>query len=485
MSQSSSFPRTLLLAAVVAVGVAAFWYTAVTWTSNTARQAFRTPKPYENIHVTVAGEPVIVRTSDGSTQNTEQILSLDRQPVAVASQDVLYPTPLNAETHPNYAYMPQWYTRIVGINDGGVPATYWYMVHNGQINGLAYGIGFHASTRRVTGYFGRSGFSDSIPPRSEWFRVPGSTAMYGKVNVHGYGQEPRWSMGKLGFLLLAEGKLWKIDLVKKQITALLDCPSAVLTGQVYRLVDSPPLAKEQTGYYSAQSMTPMDGIVRELNALLVVNLQTGEQFRYPLPPELRSMQLSAVRLANEQLLLIANEDWRSEEYHVVWLMPSGEIARQLAVRIESQYEPRSWAARGWQMAAAGPLPLYNAVYSLLVAPQQAIDEDQEAAEYSQALMLTLSRTWPSILAVLAVGVVCSVLAFRRQRKYGLPQAGPWAVFAFLFGVPGWIAYRYHRTWPVLEACAACHQPSPRDREKCLDCGASFPPPPLKGVEVFA
>ena len=59
------------------------------------------------------------------------------------------------------------------------------------------------------------------------------------------------------------------------------------------------------------------------------------------------------------------------------------------------------------------------------------------------------------------------------------------VFAFIFGLPGWIAYRFHRTWPVLEECPACHQPSPRDREDCLDCGKAFPPPPLKGIEVFA
>jgi hypothetical protein len=89
------------------------------------------------------------------------------------------------------------------------------------------------------------------------------------------------------------------------------------------------------------------------------------------------------------------------------------------------------------------------------------------------------------LAVLAVGALCAVLAYRRQRRYALPNPGAWAAFAFLLGIPGWIAYRLHRAWPVLEECPACHQPSPRDREECIDCGAEFPPPPLKGIEVFA
>jgi hypothetical protein len=421
--------------------------------------------------------------SDMNAQNTEKILSLDREPVALTTQDLLQPLPLNSDS-PRFYYLPQWYTRIVGINDGGVPATYWYLVHDGRINGLAYGVGFQASSRQVSGYFGRRGFAESLPPRSDWFRVPGTMGMYGKVNFYGYGQEPRWSGGQSSFLLLAEGKLWKIDLVNKQITAFLDCPSATMTGPVYRLLESPPLAKDQTGFYSAQSMTPMDAGVREAEALTIINLQTGQEVRYPLAAELRDKQLSVARLANGQLLTIASKDWRSEDQDVIWLAPSGEVARRATVHIEPQYTPPSWASRGWQNACAGPVPLYNAVYSLVAAPQQAIGEG-EAADVSEALRLVLSQTWPSMIAVLVAGIVCAVIAYRRQRRYGLPYAGIWAVFAFLLGVPGWIAYRYHRIWPVLEECRACHQVSPRDRERCLDCGAEFPGPELKGIEVFA
>jgi hypothetical protein len=138
---------------------------------------------------------------------------------------------------------------------------------------------------------------------------------------------------------------------------------------------------------------------------------------------------------------------------------------------------------GWQAAIIAPLPLAQIIFAA-GAPAGMVVMDEEDT-YSAALANFLGQTWLSILAVLAIGVACATAAYRRQRRYGLPHAATWAVFAFIFGAPGWLAYRYHRTWPVLEDCPACGQPAPRDRQACLDCGAAFPPPPLKGVEVFA
>jgi hypothetical protein len=112
-------------------------------------------------------------------------------------------------------------------------------------------------------------------------------------------------------------------------------------------------------------------------------------------------------------------------------------------------------------------------------------EADEDLDYQTALIKVLATTWPSVLAVIALSCAMAPLAYRRQKRFGLPNPAAWAVFAFVFGVPGWIAYRFHRTWPVLEECPSCRQPSPRDREACLDCGKAFPPPPLKGIEVFA
>ena len=47
------------------------------------------------------------------------------------------------------------------------------------------------------------------------------------------------------------------------------------------------------------------------------------------------------------------------------------------------------------------------------------------------------------------------------------------------------AAEHDRVESHIEECPACHQGAPRDRDTCLDCGAMFPPPALKGIEVFA
>jgi hypothetical protein len=138
---------------------------------------------------------------------------------------------------------------------------------------------------------------------------------------------------------------------------------------------------------------------------------------------------------------------------------------------------------GWFSLLAGPFPAGQAPL-VFIMPQQLVQTGQ-ADSYAAAFLPNLLRAWPALLGTLIIGAICAAAAYRRHRRYALPGAVGWAIFAFLLGLPGWIAYRFHRTWPVLEECPACDQPAPRDRHSCIECGAAFPPPELKGVEVFA
>jgi hypothetical protein len=137
----------------------------------------------------------------------------------------------------------------------------------------------------------------------------------------------------------------------------------------------------------------------------------------------------------------------------------------------------------WLMVLATPL-LLSGVVAAFVAPFSTV-KSGNADSYAAALGQFVGEAWLPLLALVAISLVAAAAAYRRHQRFGLPHPLAWAALVFVFGVPGWIAYRLHRTWPVLEACPACDESTPRDRELCTECGAAFPPPPAKGIEVFA
>jgi len=473
----------LLVTGLVAVGVAAAWCMLASWFVGVVESALESREPYENVYMTVDGTPVIVRTSS-SGQTTEQILTIDGEPTKLISQDLLHAAAIAGPDSGHVARALEWQKRLSAANDGGVPPTYWYMVHDGQTPGHAYGVGFHAPTKTITGYFGRRGFTETLPPRDDWFDIAGQNGMISMTTAHFYGQEPRYAGMTPRFLLLADGKLWKVDLAQKQLKPLLDCPQDYRVGQVWRILEKPPTpTSADVERQSASSVTPVHALVREPEGVVVVNPQSGEPTRYLLPAHLRDHTLSGAVLPDGNLAAVMQHSWRDENLQIVWLNPAGEITKQQAVRIKSRGNELSVTKLGWQAALATPLPLANWFFTAST-PWMVMDYE-EANEYGPALGIVLARTWPSILVVVAIGCAMAVLAYRRQRKFGLPNPAVWAAFAFLFGIPGWIAYRFHRTWPAMEDCPACRQPAPRDRNNCLDCGAAFPTPPLKGIEVFA
>ena len=211
-----------------------------------------------------------------------------------------------------------------------MPPTYWYMVHDGQTPGRAYGVGFHAPTKMITGYFGRRGFTEARPPRDDWFDIAGQAGISGMTTAPFHGQEPRHAGMTPRFLLLADGKLWKVDLAQKQLKPLLDCPQAYRVGQVWRILERPPTPPTaDLEHQAASSITPMHALVREPESVVVVNPQSGESTRYPLPAQLRDHMLSGAVLPDGNLAAVMQRSWRDGDLQIVWLKPSGEI-RQAA-----------------------------------------------------------------------------------------------------------------------------------------------------------
>jgi hypothetical protein len=89
----------------------------------------------------------------------------------------------------------------------------------------------------------------------------------------------------------------------------------------------------------------------------------------------------------------------------------------------------------------------------------------------------------AILCVFSAGL--AIWCYMHHRRFGERGSLLWAAFVFVLGPAGSIGYLLHRSWPATEKCRHCGKSTPRDRDACLDCGAEFPLPPLKGIEIFA
>jgi hypothetical protein len=132
-------------------------------------------------------------------------------------------------------------------------------------------------------------------------------------------------------------------------------------------------------------------------------------------------------------------------------------------------------------------PLSPAVGSWVVGELPSLPYYQTWARYFEGLGRRLTDNATALLVVYAVAAGLALLCYRRLARYGAGRAERvvWPAFVFLLGLPGWVGFRFARPWPVREPCPACGAAAPRDRTACAACGAEFPPPSLKGTEVFA
>jgi hypothetical protein len=175
-------------------------------------------------------------------------------------------------------------------------------------------------------------------------------------------------------------------------------------------------------------------------------------------------------------------------------VPAGTAARSRLYRLASD-----GAIRGSQdisLQSGGNAPSDQASLSLmaialpapavLLAAESLFASAVDREESTMSLGTMLNLTWPALLAVLGASALLAAASWRRARAFGHSprERAVWAGFVLLFGVPAFVGLLLHRPWPVREPCPACHARSARDRETCSECGAAFPAPALKGIEIF-
>jgi hypothetical protein len=129
----------------------------------------------------------------------------------------------------------------------------------------------------------------------------------------------------------------------------------------------------------------------------------------------------------------------------------------------------------------------------LFAAEVAFDRGAEIVRnhveptWSAAARRLVAEYYPTFLTALVLSLACAAASLARLSRYSASrwEKTMWPLFVLLFGVPGWIGFRFCRSWPVLETCTACKVRVPRNQEVCKACEAEFPLPARLGTEVFA
>jgi hypothetical protein len=99
----------------------------------------------------------------------------------------------------------------------------------------------------------------------------------------------------------------------------------------------------------------------------------------------------------------------------------------------------------------------------------------------------LRRAAPSLAAVVLLSLGLAAAAWRRSNAFALSrrERGVWTAVTAVFGVPAFVGFLLHRTWPAREPCPHCRANVPRDRVACAACETPFSAPALTGTEIFA
>lgn len=489
MRTRSAQPPRFLLALFLAFGIAPVWAIGVGMVMENVTPTVFGRGVQEYLLVRADGTAIINRkTYSADRHAVDTYRTSDGRPTAIDAADSLDPKRwLESRRLASAADMPEfphllnnWRWRVT-LFQGRDEQADWYLVRDNKLDGHAYFAGYHRTTYECLGYLGRAGLSAVVPPLSEQFPIDSrSVGGLGGGQMVGRSIDSHWDPMALGqtsanlplssLYLLSDERLWRVDLRQHNVEALAAFPGALNLS----LAPAPP-GFEWVGENRADERL----LVRTNDELLLTDFSGKTVERWTLPAEARSRNLDfydlseGAALINVNLLRAVGDRW---EHELVWLDAPDTITRRERVEI---MQGGIDSDEVWTFAPALPMP------AVLTAFFAASASEVRGQGYQSTIGKAFVLFWPALLTVYLLSAGLAWLAYRRQRRFQLPAADGWAAFVFLFGVPGWLAHRWHRRWPVMARCDECHQAVPHDREACVACGAPFAPAPPTGAEVFA
>jgi hypothetical protein len=372
-----------------------------------------------------------------------------------------------------------WLERVVNAvrNQVHEDHTVWYFLHDGQVRGHAYLVGYDVRSKQKAGYLGRHGFRSDEPPLEDRFPVAGDKMLRSWQILVNNGAEPEKLAEPLAFhladccWLLADDGLIRINLKERTVHRVRKEEGLVSAQVLFR--------PGSRGALSSDERFIATILVRTPQKVLMLDLNSGKELgSYALPAELRTANIQWFQISADSAL--SKKAYSGDE--LFWLDATGRIVRRELVRLEKPPQPPKIVEDiTVSVAAPSPAVIFGA---LAFIPWHEPDRPQ-SLDYGEAFLKALYASKWIFLITGGVSIVLACLCYRRQRRYGLPWPAAWTVLVLLVGLPAYLGYRCHREWPVRLPCPSCGRPTPRDREGCLYCGRELPSPAPKGIEVFA
>jgi hypothetical protein len=463
--------QSLLLGIVLAIGAALVWALAVTiltamvtglFPSRTIKQGF-----YERLFVLLDGTPVIESGNNGYLTPDHKRIPDSKH---IGDLPTLTGSDLFGPECPKQDTLA-WGHRIVGTWSSGEDKGRWYFVHDATPYGRGYFVGYDDETNLPIGCMGRDGFQRDIPAADQQFIVGGSKMFRSQAVIGPH--ENTW-------YLVADDGLMKIDLKARTIKPLWKGSD---------LISAAIAPKDSTAQQKTSEDTPQALVIllRTPNKVIALNFDGTVHATYVLPAEMQIDNFGFALFPNNQAFIRLS----SRDKELFWIDTSGKIVRHERVDLRHEdskfYLP--WPNRIAHYALmAFVVPSPGGIVGVLICNPWDIYNTpwrMRAMDYSTALWQALQDVRLLLAVNSVISVIVAFLCYRRQRKYGLTWTWAWVAFVLLFGLPAYFGYLAHRTWPARLACPNCGKRVPRDRPACFACGREFPPPALKGIEVFA
>jgi hypothetical protein len=491
MSKPQGILRPLGLALVLAIGFGAVYGLAAGWSITIWQGLQRQNRVYETLVVRPDGTPLILRNMFGDYQDMT-LRALDGSEVPRREDDVWLAGASLAVPRPQRRRFPlDAGLRVEGFADRQMPPNLWYFVDDGARDGRGYFVGYDIKSKLCLGFIGRDGFRPDQPPAEQCFPMDGAKLADGAAFSRSNARNLRYLGYDEGFEPASEFPTWKTDMISgaqllevdlrtRSVTTLMESADLVAVGMLEVLPKTKAGEEEWALLHRQQKLA-----VRTTDRVLVFDAPGKQRSAHPLPEEFRDRNVMLYELDAGGALVTADRVLRdrSRREDLLWIDASGRVLRRAEVPLAASNVLND-AMEAWKAALIVPAPAVLAFLATAAMPSDYLWQGLEA-NYSAALARSLAAFWPALLVVTLLSAALAWHCSRRHRRYYQPASGVWFVFVFLTGVPGLVAYLFHRRWPVLEKCPACGQDVPRDREACVQCGAAFPPPEPKGCEVFA